>query len=675
MAAKTEHGGRKTKCPACASILTIPGGTSSRTQIAPPPMPPVARVKSGPAPVDDDFDDYEDEAPRRAVVKKRKRSALPWILGGVAALLLVASGTVAAILLLWGGGTSDMDLVPGDAQGFVVLNIADALNTEGGKKVLAEMGKNGQGPTPAEIEAKTGLKLNEIERLTIVVTDFERQIGWGLATASKPFDRAKLVAAFEGKSEKVQHAGKTLDVVTTNTGERMALYFVHDKLLAVGPEAGVKKAVELVGGKRPSGPLDDAIKRARDHHMVCLGVNPPAGRLQQLAQTLPPQAASYKALLDVQTLTLVVDGDAQTKIELSLRFPNDAKAGEAKQAIDGVVAMGKLMIGMLDAQLKQGLPPQAADEVGRQIKGALESVKVNQSGPNVLVTVSINSKAISDALTPMLGQMAGPVMPGPPIGGPPIGPGRPGRPMGPGRPGGRPIPPAGNPNPGVGFNPGGGAPGGVVGNIRGAALATQHQNNLKQIALAFHNYAATYGTFPPAVIYSKDGRTPLYSWRVAILPFIEEGQLYQDFHKDEPWDSPHNKTLLSRMPRAYALPGAPQGSTTTPYQVFVGANTPWEGDGRVGPRIPASFPDGTSNTILVAEAMHAVEWSKPADMVVEAGKSPKLLLGHRVKHDTGYAVMADGSTRSFSITRISEETLRNAINPRDGQPLGADFGN
>jgi hypothetical protein len=130
------------------------------------------------------------------------------------------------------------------------------------------------------------------------------------------------------------------------------------------------------------------------------------------------------------------------------------------------------------------------------------------------------------------------------------------------------------------------------------------------------------------------------------------------------------------MPKVFALPASQPSTTTTPYQVFVGPNTPWSVDfGRIGPKFPAGFPDGTSNTILVAEAMHPVEWTKPADMVVEAGKSPMLLLGFHVKHNRCYLAMADGSVRNIAVLGTSEQTLRNAINPADGQPLGADFGN
>ena len=78
-------------------------------------------------------------------------------------------------------------------------------------------------------------------------------------------------------------------------------------------------------------------------------------------------------------------------------------------------------------------------------------------------------------------------------------------------------------------------------------------NNEKQIALAMHNYHAANDHLPPAAIKDKAGK-PLLSWRVAILPYLEQAALYNKFHLDEPWDSPHNKALIASMPAVYACP-------------------------------------------------------------------------------------------------------------------------
>ncbi len=203
---------------------------------------------------------------------------------------------------------------------------------------------------------------------------------------------------------------------------------------------------------------------------------------------------------------------------------------------------------------------------------------------------------------------------------------------------------------------------------RGAKRDSIH--NLKVLGLAMHNYHSAYQHFPTPAIYSKQDGRPLLSWRVAILPFIEQQALYQQFKLDEPWDSPHNVRLLQIMPQYYApVKGRGAGPSTTHYQLFTGPNTPFVEQDRVGPRLPM-FADGTSNTILIAEADEAVPWTKPADMDVTPTRLPPLggLWGN------GFCcVMADGSVRFVDTRRVSPQTHRNAIDPQDGNPLGADW--
>ncbi|HWG42742.1 MAG TPA: sigma-70 family RNA polymerase sigma factor [Gemmataceae bacterium] len=98
--------------------------------------------------------------------------------------------------------------------------------------------------------------------------------------------------------------------------------------------------------------------------------------------------------------------------------------------------------------------------------------------------------------------------------------------------------------------------------------------NLKKLALAMHNYSDTYNRLPAPAIYDKKGKA-LLSWRVELLPFMEEQELYLQFKRDEPWDSLHNKKLLSKMPKLYAPPGIEtRRPNSTYYQVFVSAGSP-----------------------------------------------------------------------------------------------------
>jgi hypothetical protein len=93
--------------------------------------------------------------------------------------------------------------------------------------------------------------------------------------------------------------------------------------------------------------------------------------------------------------------------------------------------------------------------------------------------------------------------------------------------------------------------------------------NLKQLGTALHAYHDKFGHFPPAASYDLQGK-PLLSWRVHLLPFLGEDKLYQEFHLNEPWDSDHNKKLLSRMPAVYRTPDYQlDDQYITYYQVFV----------------------------------------------------------------------------------------------------------
>src|SRR5262249_40256468 len=109
----------------------------------------------------------------------------------------------------------------------------------------------------------------------------------------------------------------------------------------------------------------------------------------------------------------------------------------------------------------------------------------------------------------------------------------------------------------------------AVGKLKEGAVRAQSANNLKQIGLALHNYHDTMGNFPPAAIVDEQGNR-LLSWRVAILPYIEQVELYKQFKLDEPWDSDHNKKLIAKMPKTYALPNKMSKPGETHYRVFVG---------------------------------------------------------------------------------------------------------
>jgi hypothetical protein len=205
-----------------------------------------------------------------------------------------------------------------------------------------------------------------------------------------------------------------------------------------------------------------------------------------------------------------------------------------------------------------------------------------------------------------------------------------------------------------------------VARVRTAAQRAQDANNLKQIALAMHNYLDQHKTFPAHANYDKQGK-PLLSWRVHILPYIEQDNLYKQFKLDEPWDSEHNKKLIAKMPPVYKSPfqkKAAAGKTT--YLVPVGKDTIFTGEPK-GISI-REITDGTSNTIMVAEVNddNAVTWTKPDDFKVKA-KDP---LARLLRPDAKgfHAAFADGSVRYIPKT-INLKTLHAAFTRNGGEVL------
>ncbi|MGY8768159.1 MAG: DUF1559 family PulG-like putative transporter [Pirellulales bacterium] len=85
------------------------------------------------------------------------------------------------------------------------------------------------------------------------------------------------------------------------------------------------------------------------------------------------------------------------------------------------------------------------------------------------------------------------------------------------------------------------------------ARSLASQNNLKQIVFACHIYYETYQQFPPAYLANETGK-PVHSWRVLILPYLGEEELYRQYRFDEPWDSEANVRVLIKMPSVFHNP-------------------------------------------------------------------------------------------------------------------------
>jgi hypothetical protein len=190
-------------------------------------------------------------------------------------------------------------------------------------------------------------------------------------------------------------------------------------------------------------------------------------------------------------------------------------------------------------------------------------------------------------------------------------------------------------------------------------------NNLKQLMIALHLYHDVEGHFP-VDSRTKDGK-PLLSWRVHVLPYVDQEDLYKQFKLDEPWDSDHNKKLIEKMPKVFRSPRQAEAlKDRTTYLAPLGPGFVWD-----DPKgLPISkITDGTSNTIALVEADddRAVIWTKPEDITIDPKNPVAGLLGHYV--EGFHAAMADGSVR-FIKKSADAKTLWALFTRAGGESVG-----
>lgn len=199
----------------------------------------------------------------------------------------------------------------------------------------------------------------------------------------------------------------------------------------------------------------------------------------------------------------------------------------------------------------------------------------------------------------------------------------------------------------------------MVTEMRQAATEGVAMNNLRQIAIAFHIHESNFQKFVPQALVDRDGNR-LLSWRVLLLPYLDQEELYKQFKLDEAWDSPHNRQLISKMPKVYA--GGDKGLTEE--QIKNGLTpvlAPLTKDTVMGrPGKPLHFADvidGTSNTILLVQALpeHAVVWTKPDDLLIDEHNPLAALI--KDKEGSFLVALLDGSVRKVP-GKITADALK-----------------
>lgn len=337
------------------------------------------------------------------------------------------------------------------------------------------------------------------------------------------------------------------------------------------------------------------------------------GGIESMSGQLPPPvAADLMAVTkstDFMALRLTLDGSEKLQVMASAN--DDAGAGEMEKSLMNLIAFGRQMIVQ---QTKTSIPSDGS-QTSEAAHKYIDRVSAEVSG---MLTPKLNGKRIVLEIegienTATIGTLVGLLLP-------------------------------------------------AVQAARQAAQRMDSSNNLKQLGLALHNYESAYRHLPATAILERGTGKPLLSWRVAILPFIEEAALYNEFHLDEPWDSEHNIKLLDRMPATFSHKAKKVKPGYTVYVAPVNEETLLRKEELT---TFANITDGLTNTIMVVEASEeaAVPWTKPEDLDIDPA-NPLNKLASNATPGILQALFGDGSVRVISLS--VDVNVLNALFTRAG---------
>lgn len=196
------------------------------------------------------------------------------------------------------------------------------------------------------------------------------------------------------------------------------------------------------------------------------------------------------------------------------------------------------------------------------------------------------------------------------------------------------------------------------------ARSVNCQNRMRELGIALANYAAEHGQLPPAYTRDELGK-PLHSWRVLILPYIEEDELHRSIDLSKPWDHPDNAKARESTPRAFVCRSSqcPPGHTT--YLANAGAQgvlVPGNGNS-----LPANRGGAKKRIILFEVANEqSVEWMSPQD-----GDHHTLLrtlaLPRQQHGKTLNIVFDDGSAKSMSREELGSDDVIQSLFTGEGE--------
>jgi hypothetical protein len=213
---------------------------------------------------------------------------------------------------------------------------------------------------------------------------------------------------------------------------------------------------------------------------------------------------------------------------------------------------------------------------------------------------------------------------------------------------------------------------------REAARRASCSGHLSQLALALHNYCDVYGVLPPAHVDDEHGR-PMHSWRVLILPFIDENPLYAQYDFSEPWDGPGNIKLLSQMPDIFSCltrNAVAKAPTMTSYVVVSGPETMFPGPQAI--RLD-QVTDGLSNTLMLVEVSNTqIPWTKPQDLdlgTMSLQINDETHPAISSKHPGGANVIRGDRRYQFLRDSVTASQLKSLLTRCGGEPVPHDVVN
>nr|MCU0702747.1 DUF1559 domain-containing protein [Fimbriiglobus sp.] len=530
------------------------------------------------------------------------------------------------------GLTNDLALIPAEALGFAHVRVAEVWKGEAMKPLWKAIER--AGPAAFEtLDRDFTPAPSTLERVTTVALPSSSMGMGGLRTVtvlafSRPFEVEKVRKQYMPKGEAKVANGKAY---TDDKQAGVAVHFADDRTLVFGDAETLPAFLKLKG--KPAGAFAEAPTLAAGKAPLVACVNVKALPIPNELKDQLPEA--LQPLLKAEAITLSAETEKVVSLTLAVGFgsANDAKAGE--KAVRAACDYGRriLVDPRRQAESMVNGDPARKKESGRPLDDLAGAV----FGLGLLGGINTLDELLAEPPLKTSGSRVTAVMP---------------LPTETARYLGAAVVSAGVALP-------------AVLRVRNAAARMQSMNNLKQIGIALHSYHDAHGALPPAAICDKRGKK-LLSWRVAILPYLEQNNLYKLFKLDEPWDSEHNKPLSAVAIKTFVDPRADTGQPThTHYKVFVGGGGMF--DWLAGKRF-VQVTDGLSNTVMVAAAGEAVPWAKPDDFEYDPKKDVPDL-----KKPFGdlLVLMGDGSVRAVRPEAVQDfdKLMRLLIQADDGMPI------